>query len=98
MIGMFPSASDAPYFFCGFYSVHAGQIDVHQDESGPFRQRQPESFFAGFGRKHRIPGPLQRVGHDLQVVLVVLNNEHGAHAILRYPAIGTCRVNRLPAP
>ena len=62
------------------HAVGVGQLDVHQDQVGPALARQARAFGAGARLQGGVAVMAQDVAHELHVLLVVLDDQDGAHA------------------
>jgi putative transposase len=59
--------------------IDVGQLNVHQHQVGPARQRQRNAFFSGRGLECPVSLMLQDVAHQLLVLFVVFDDQNGAH-------------------
>src|SRR3954470_10171304 len=73
----------APEEMQSLRSVHARQLEVHEDEIGTVLLRQGDSFLARTCFEHVEAGEMQDVAEELEIALVVLHHEDsvGGHDV-----------------
>jgi hypothetical protein len=74
-------------------AVDPRKLDVHQDERGPALFREPDAVFPGARLDRLIPGVSKHVAHQLEVLLVVLDDQD---QLVGHGFTGSVNVNVAP--
>src|SRR6266540_4415851 len=66
---------------CCLVAVHAGKLNVHQDETRPLPRYGRYRFLAGLCLRHLVVRALEQIAKDLTVILLILDHQNEpAHA------------------